>query len=164
MLPVPTIAELALFTGREESTFSAFATEALKQATLLFSVATKLTAAPADPDEALLAQYAILELADRIILEQPNAVILAGPFQSETIAGYSYSKGSTVAKVQKGRTTGLFWWDLAIDELRVAGASDVGYGSVHATIDGLAQDEDGVVFVKDPAEDDNGSVPYVRIS
>lgn len=162
MLPVPTIADLAAFTGRAEGSFSAFAPEALTQATLLFSVVTKLTEYPEDADSRKLAEYAILEMADRLLLEQPNAQILASPYQSETIGGYSYSKSSTAIKARTGQVTGLFWWDLAVDELRVVGTSDVASGSIRVTLDELARDEDGRYRLVGPTENDDP--PYVRIS
>jgi len=132
MLPAPTLAELALFTGRDESTFPAYATQALAQATLLFSIVTKLDEYPEDPDGRQLAINAILEMADRMQLEQPYAASKASPFQSETIGSYSYSKGSAFTKAREGAATGLFWWDLALDELSLADRAQVSSSSVAA--------------------------------
>lgn len=162
MLPVPTTAELAVFSGRPEGSFSGFAAEALTQATLLFTIVTKLTDFPSEPDAEKLARYAILELADRLLLEQPNASILASPYQSETIGSYSYSKSATAIKARTGQAIGLFWWDLAVDELRAAGASDVAYGAIRVEYDELVRDEDGAYRLVGPA--DNDDPPYMRIS
>lgn len=166
MLAAPTSTDLAQFTGRPPATFGAYATEALAQATLMFRIVTKLTAYPDDPDLAQLAKYAIMELADRLLLEQPFAEILVRPYQSETIGSYTYSRATaTVAKVQSGMKTGLFWWDLAVEELTVAGATLVGFGSIKADITELKAGADGAVHIVNPADDDdNDNVPYVRIS
>lgn len=162
MLPVPTTTQLADFTGRPVSTFGGFVSQALMQATLLFTVVTKLTDLPADPDMAMLAQFAIMELADRMVLEQPHAVILANPYQSETIGNYTYSKSSTAIKARTGQTTGLFWWDLALDELRMPGASDVAFGGIGVDNDELAVADDGRLLLTGPQDDSDP--PYVRIS
>jgi hypothetical protein len=133
MFAVPTIADLAQFTGRAEATFTAFADQALTQATLLFSLVTQCSDYSDDPNLRALARNAIMEMADRMYLEQPHAVDRSSPFTSETIGSYSYStSGAAAALASKdGRPTGLFWWDLAIDELSCAvGRSKVMSGSV----------------------------------
>ncbi len=152
MLPVPTVSYLASFTGRDEASFGAFADQALIQSTLLFSTLTKLSDYPDDEDKELLAINAILEMADRIYLEQPYATTKASPFQSETIASYSYSKGSVVARAKEGLRTGLLFWDLAMDELSAADRSLVGYGSVTAFEGDLYVDTDDNRIVLTPAQ------------
>lgn len=166
MLAVPTVADLSAFTGRPTATYGTFAAAALEQATLMFTVLTKLTAYPDDPDLAKLARYAILELADRLFLEQPFAEFVASPFQSETIMSYTYSRATTTAvKVQNGVKTGLFWWDLAIDELSQPGSSVLAHGSVRVLPDGLVVDGSGMWTVQNAAEaGDSGHPPYIRIS
>jgi hypothetical protein len=136
------------------------------QAALMFTVITKLDDYPADPDLAQLAKNAILEMADRLLLEQPYQSVKAGPFQSETIGSYSYSRTTqTISKVQQGLRTGLFWWDLAIAELSVASANTVEHGAVNVIPDGLRRDEVGNWVVRNAAEtDDPDWPPYVRIS
>lgn len=164
MLTPPTVDDLARFTGRPASTFSGFAAEALDQATLMFSVVTRLVAYPDDPDLAQLAKNAVLELADRLLLEQPYAEVTTRPFQSETIGSYTYSRATaTTAKIQNGQKTGLFWWDLAVDELTVAGATNMAHGSIKTGIHGLEIDAHNQVRVITPA-DDQDRPPYVRIS
>ncbi len=122
--PVPSIADLAAFSGRDAATYGMFAQSALAQAALMFQFATGLTSAPADPDKAQLAMYAILEMADHIVLEQPYAAAAASPFQSETIGSYTYSKGADFRlKASSGQKLGLLWWDLAIAELATADSS-----------------------------------------
>ncbi len=153
MLSAPSTAELAAFTGRAVGTFSAFATQALAQATLLFTITTQLGDYPEDDDAEQLARNAILELADRIYLEQPYAAAKATPYNSETIGSYSYAKGGTFSRVREGERIGLFWWDLAIDELAVADRSIVDSGSV-ANLDraDVYVDGDGNRYVLGPAE------------
>lgn len=165
MLSAPTVADLATFTGRAQPSFGTFAAQALAQATLLFSVVTKLSDYPADADLAQLAKNAIMEMADRLYLEQPNAQVKASPFQSETIGSYSYSKGSTFHKAKEGEHTGLFWWDLAIDELRVSDSGFLASGSIK-TDNGLyvATDTDEK-WILGPAEVETGyHTPDVAVS
>jgi hypothetical protein len=167
VLPVPTTADLEIFTGRPAATFGGFADQALAQATLMLTLVTKLTELPDDPDLAQLANNAIMELADRILLEQPFQAINAGPFQTETIGSYSYSRvTATTTKVQQGIKTGLLWWDLAVDRLSVLGSSYLGFGGIDEIPEGLVRNTDtGLWNIRNAAEDDdNGGMPYVRIS
>lgn len=163
MLPVPSVAELAEFTGRPVATFGAFTASALAQATLMFSVVTKLKAFPEDPDQLQLALYAILEMADRLLLEQPYQSIKAGPFQSETIGSYTYSKSSTITRtVEQGLKTGLFWWDIAVDELSLPGSSLGAHGSIAVELPGLELQDDGTYRLVGP--DTGDDVTYIRMS
>lgn len=119
MLPVPTSAQLAAFAGQPTDYFGGFATQALTQATLLFGLKTGLTELPDDPDLAQLATFAILQMAERIYYEQPYVAQTASPLQSETIGSYSYTKTSQIISRYGKATedTGLFWWDLALEQL-----------------------------------------------
>lgn len=125
MLPVPTITQLADFSGRPESSYPTYATSALKQATLLMSIRTCLVGAPAEPDKADLLAYGILELADDMVLKQPHQEVNAKPFSSETIMSYSYSKAAV--KARKGEETGLMWFDLAVQQLSVCDSTGGGH-------------------------------------
>ena len=166
MLPAPTQSDLETFTGRPAATFGTFADQALAQATLMLTLVTGLTALPDDPDLAQLAKNAIMELADRLLLEQPFQSIKAGPFQTETIGSYSYSRVTpTATKVQQGIKTGLLWWDLAVDLLSQPGSTVIANGSIDEIPDGLVRNEvTGLWNIKNPADEDNGGMPYVRIS
>lgn len=166
MLTAPTLDELVTFTGRPTATFGAFAAEALAQATLMFSIVTKLTGYPDDPDLLQLAKNAILEMADRLLLEQPFAEVSVRPFQTETIGNYSYSRATaTVASVANGFKTGLFWWDIALEQLTIAGATSIAHGSIAVVLDGLNRAGDGTWSVRDPAADASPfNPPYLRIS
>lgn len=131
MLTVPTLENLATFTGRNIATFASFANQALTQATLLFSIRAGLSDYPTEPDKHQLAINGILDLADRLYLEQPFAQLKATPFNAETIGSYSYSKGTpTAVKAAKGQTTGLLWWDMAIEELSQVSRSLVAFSSI----------------------------------
>lgn len=164
MLPVPTPTEFAEFTGRPEASLGDFAPQALLQATLMFSVLTKLTEYPADPDKTLLAKMAIMEMADRLLLEQPYAETRSGPFQTETIGSYSYSKLTATSKLAtQGLRTGLFWWDTAIDELAEKGTSGMASGSIKVCNEEIRYTEDGPFLVNETALE--ADIPtYVRIS
>jgi hypothetical protein len=168
MLPVPTTAQLAEFTGRPEASFGPFAITALTQATLMLQMLTKLDAMPDDPDRARLAVYAIAEMADRILLEQPYSSVKSSPFQTETIGSYSYAKVTPTSKTaQQGSRTGLFWWDIAVDELTVAGQTLTAHGSIKNHIDGVVRLADGTSMVMEEYEQHQKVVdrpPYIRIS
>jgi hypothetical protein len=134
MLSAPTVDDLATFTGRDSDTYSGFATQALAQATLLFTVITKLASYPSDPDQAQLARNAIMQAADLIYLEQPFAQARATPYSSETIGSYSYTKTAKalLKNAHNDQPTGLMWWDLAFEELAGRDRSLVASGSVSA--------------------------------
>ncbi len=166
MLPVPSIADLAGFTGREVDTFSSFADSVLQHATLLFELVTRLEAMPEDPAQAALATNAILEMAGKLYSEAVYAEYVNNPFQSETIGSYSYSmKSPTALRAQSGGDTGLLWWDLAIDRLSVGGTVVTDSGSLGG---GFEDSELGVDFngrrgIHMPGNDSEWP-PYIRIS
>lgn len=142
MLVPPTVADLAVFSGRESNTFGQFATEALAQATLLFYLATDLSVYPDDVSLTQLAKYGILDMADKIYLSQPYQEAAASPFQSETIGSYSYSRA--VAAVKKGDSTGVMWFDLAVNKLKANGSGIGASGSIRGMEwDGLEVAADG---------------------
>lgn len=155
MLPVPTVTYLAQFTGREPETYSPFADQALAQSALLFTIVTGLQELPPDADHQQLAIYAILELADRIYLEQPFAQVKASPMNSETIGSYSYGKSglSPTAKAAKqGQDTGLIWWDTALEELSQIQRSLVESGSIAVFDRDVRQRPDGGLVIPGPID------------
>lgn len=165
MLPVPTLADLSTFTGRPAATFAAFADQALAQATLMFTIVTRRSELPEDPDLAQLAVNAILELADRILLEQPYVEYLAAPFQTETVMSYSYSRVTpTITKIGQGKLSGLWWWDLAVDQLSMPGSSVLAHGSIDVLPDGLHRKAAGGWEVRNAADEEGSGPPYIRIS
>lgn len=128
MLATPTVAELATFSGRPSNTFTAYAVEALDQATLLFYLATELDDYPLNPGLAKLAKNGILDMADSIYLGQPYRESSASPYQSETIGTYSYSKAAKAVK--KGDSTGIIWFDLAVNKLKSSSNAISASGSI----------------------------------
>ena len=123
-MPYPTYSkqDLATYSGRPLASFKNYAEEALSQALLLFKMGTCLATLPTDEDQAQLAKYAILAMADTMYLSQQYAKAKASPFSSESIGSYSYSKSAQ--QVQKGEKTGVMWFDLAIEQLSVCGEGD----------------------------------------
>jgi hypothetical protein len=117
MLSAPSTADLADFTGTDVSEYSAFAGQALAQATLLFELASGLTEYPTDAAQYALAINGICEMADKIYSSQPYAQALNSPFQSESIGSYSYSKAQKA--LSRGDLTGVAWFDLALQRLAV---------------------------------------------
>lgn len=123
--PVYTAADLAAFSGRPEASYpTPYTTQAIYQATFLFKLIMCLSEPPTDPDFVELMKLAILQLADAFVLVQPYQAAVAGPFQSETIGSYSYSKATFSARIQKGLPVGLNWWDLALGLLRDENCGD----------------------------------------
>lgn len=117
-LSVPTVEDLANFSGRDESSYDLFVEETLRQATLLFELSTCIESFPSFGSvDYELCQNAILEMADRLYLGQMYAKAKASPFQSETIGSYSYSKA--MQQISSGLPTGLLWFDMAIQKLGV---------------------------------------------
>ncbi len=155
MLAVPDILALASFTGEPEDGFHEFAAQALVQATLLFSIKTGLSEYPTDATEEQLATNAIFEMAYKIYLEflQGVAKVKVGPYQSESIGNYSYSKGSVVLKARNDQRTGLMWWDLAMELLATGSASTVvSTGSLQVYDPAIQVDANGVTWVLGPAD------------
>lgn len=141
-LASPTVAELALFSGRESNSYNNFASEALAQATLLFHLATGLLDYPEDAQLSQLAKYGIMDMADKIYFSQPYREAMASPYQSESIGSYSYSK--TVQAVKKGDNTGVMWFDLAVNKLKTSSSSSVASGSIQGMEwDGIEVTPDG---------------------
>lgn len=108
--------DLAAYSGRNVAGYPMpYTDEAIKQATLLFKIATCLNQFPEDQTQADLAGYAIKAMADYAVLNQPYAQAAASPFQSETLGSYSYSK--MAGKAASGEKTGVMWFDIAVDQL-----------------------------------------------
>jgi hypothetical protein len=152
MLAEPAVADLATFTGRPVGSFGPYATQALSQATLLFSLITKRTEYPDTAQLEQLARNAIMQMADRLLLEQPHAMVKANPFSSESIGSYSYSKSLVWQKAKDGGDTGLMWWEFAIDELTLAGRSLVSTGAIRVVDNGYYTSDAGEPLIYGPAE------------
>lgn len=139
--PTYTIADLSTFSGRPEPSYPSPYTEstALVQALLLFKMATCLTDWPTDPDQAQLAKFAVLELADQFVLSQPYTLINNSPFQSESIGSYSYSKAQKAIKA--GTPLGLGWFDLAVGQLGVCELGGLTGGGISSGSIGVFEDD-----------------------
>lgn len=169
-LPVPTVAQLAAFTGREVGSYTAHAQAALAQATLLLELATGRTEMPTEANLAQLAVNAILEMAEQLVTQHTYAEVNASPFQSETIGSYSYSKGSNFnARDESGEKTGLMWWDLALQLLTLTGGdSGLGRtagGSILVFEGEVSSDSDGNRAILSPFErEDQTQVGFINAS
>lgn len=166
--PTLCIDDLANFTGRQASSYpDPFSDQALLQARLFFSYATGLFAKdnawPTDPDDAQLAKYAVLSLADYFVLDQPNQQIKADVFSSQTIGSYSYTlKQAAVLKaIQLGGNTGIMWFDLAIQQFG-ADSNHVVTGGIEVFYDELMTEDQGNGFsrVLGPHERNPIDVPF----
>jgi hypothetical protein len=172
--PTFTAVDLSDFSGRPEASYTPFATQALKQATLLFKLATCLTSWPTDPDSAELASYAIISIADALVLTQPYQLTHASPFQSESIGSYSYSKMVLRYRqsIENGSPVGVTWFDLAVQKLGICELGGLnGGGGVASDSIGVFE-EDGTFGTKDgddsgkryllgPAQVDNQDDPFL---
>ena len=88
---------------------------ALQQATDLFWLATGLVVYPTDAQEERIAKYAIMEMAQYLLIQDDNTTEILSPYNSERIGSYSYSKAAQARNsIQTGTPLGLFWWDRAI--------------------------------------------------
>lgn len=122
--PTLSFVDLAQSTGLPIGNYDPqFSAIAISQATLLFKIATCLTALPAeDTVQYELAKAAIIALANQIVMSQPYQQTLASPFTSESIGSYSYSK--MAQQIQSKERTGVMWFDLAVSELSVCDSQD----------------------------------------
>jgi hypothetical protein len=129
--PVPTVSQLAFFSGRPETSYDGYAVASLTLATVEFTFKTEVT----DPtqlsgynsisaaDAAELALYGICSMADYLYLRRPYAQAIASPMMSETIGSYSYSKPlsqmarNAAALEVTGEQTGVPMFDLAVQML-----------------------------------------------
>jgi len=138
----PTVIDFSTFTGRASNTFGPFAYEALTQATLLFYLASGIEEYPEDLQLARLAKYGILDMADKIYLSQPYKEASISPFQSETIGSYSYSR--LTQAVKKGDSTGVMWFDMAVNKLKAGGTGIGASGSIQGMEwDGIEHSAEG---------------------
>lgn len=157
MIPVPTVLQLASFSGRDEASYTSYAESALIQACIQFTISTEITADAFNglaPDDLLLAQQGILAYADYIYLQHPYQQVLASPLQGETIGSYTYSKPPPVemrniqAQELGVTLTGVHLWDLALQYLsRRQRAAGVFFGQVKV-FDRDRSDPAGVTMVR----------------
>lgn len=124
--PVPTLTELADYTGRAANSYTGYVNSALLQATMMFTILAELGAGdyngmPADFQQ--LANMGIMAMADYLYLRWPYQQVLASPLASETIGSYSYSKPlqefarNAQAIEVNAEKTGVDMFDLALRRL-----------------------------------------------
>jgi hypothetical protein len=145
MYPVPSVASLATYSGRPQTSYTGFAVSALLQAAITFSFRTEIT----DPsqlsgynnltaaDQAVLATNGICSYADYLYLRQPYQQMIATPAQSEVIGSYSYTKPyaeiarNAAALEVTGEAIGVPMFDLAVQLLSLRTlAGGVYFGSL----------------------------------
>jgi hypothetical protein len=154
MFPVPTVAQLADFTGRPASSFTGYATATLIQASIMFTTLTEQTdASSLTSDDAILATYGIMAMADYIYLRQPYQQAIAAPFMNETIGSYSYGKAiqemarNAQAAEVLSEATGVTFFDLAVRMLakrtRAGGVFSGGITVFERTTSRLDPDDGG---------------------
>lgn len=147
--PTFTISDVATATGRDVTSYPQWTNQALAQAMLMFRLGTCLTTWPTDQLEADTAKNAILFMADQLVILQPYQELLGGPFQSETIASYTYSlkvANILLGRIQAGSPTGNFWFDSAVALLGVCDSANSLVGGVAGGSINVFED-DGCFFV-----------------
>lgn len=143
MIPIPTVAQLAMFSGRPEVSYTPYATSSLVQASIIFVTVTEINYgnnsdfAALNSDDQLLATQAILAYADWIYLRQPYQQMIANPAMTETVGSYTYSKPPPiqVRNVQAQElgigSTGIELWDTAVQYLsKRSRASGIFFGQL----------------------------------
>lgn len=190
MITVPSVADLADWSGRPPGSYTTYANSALLQATILFATVTELTsqdfttmqqnqnAGTEHDSDYLLAIQAILAMGDWIYLRQPYQQIIAAPLQTERIGSYSYSKAeqqtmrNAAAISLSLETTGVVMYDLAVKMLskrtRAGGVYSGGItvfdGSADLSQTGdtqlLQRTSDGRLVILGPADRDQFDIPF----
>lgn len=160
--PVFTVADLAVFSGRPLQSYTPYADQALIQAIVIFMLVTQVDAWPTDPLSQQIATLGILQYADVLVLEQPFQQVTHNPFQSQTIGSTSYSKptmymrGNAAANALKGETTGIPFFDYAVQKL----ALRTEFGGIYGVSIELEMGHgDGDVFVRHDHE--SGTIKLV---
>lgn len=138
--PVPTVPELANYTGRPTGSYTGYANSALLQAAIMFTILSELGAddySGMPPDYQLLANMGVMAMADWLYLRWPYQQVMASPLQNEVIGSYSYSKPiqemarNAQAIEVTSEKTGVDMFDLAIRRLaRRSSLAGVFYGQV----------------------------------
>lgn len=120
MLAAPDLDAFAEFLTVPVGTLGAADTQALKQSAFLLQLLSGCSDYPTDETCKTLFDNAIMDMANWMKNTLPFVAAAAGPFQSETIGSYSYSKNfrNILLSGLKGgdATTGVLWFDLAVSE------------------------------------------------
>jgi hypothetical protein len=180
--PVPTLTELAEYTGRAAASYTGYVNSALLQGTMMFTVLTELSAddySGLSADYQQLANMGVMAMADYLYLRWPYQQVLASPLQGETIGSYSYSKPvqemarNAQALEVTSEQTGVQMFDLAVRRLaRRQSLSGVYYGAItgfeHAGRDDLARvkwdPHEGRMVLVGPADRDKIDVQFFDVN
>lgn len=143
--------DLSQFTGKDAGHYGTFVYEALDEAGDLFEIATGLTELPTAGIAARLARRGILSMAEALYEGNAYRDARHSPFRSETIGSYSYQLAE--GNVLSGIPTGIAWFDLAVERLRV-GFSRISSSSISAfDRPGDVRSEGGRPILVGPADD-----------
>lgn len=178
MLPVPSVADVAAFTGQPEQTYGPYIKSALLQAALMLTINAELDTsdyAGLDANDQQMVNFGIIAMADYIYLRQPYRQILASPLMNETVGSYSYAKAqqeiarnAAVLEVTAERT-GVLWYDMAFQFLsKRTRAGGVFSGGITVFEDGNRIDQaqlmirqfDNRMVIVGPAEVNRGNLPF----
>jgi hypothetical protein len=182
MWPVPTVAELADYTGRPVTSYTGYANSALLQATMMFTILSENSVAdyagmPADYQQ--LANMGVMAMADWLYLRWPYQQVMASPLQNETIGSYSYSKPiqemarNAQAIEVTSEKTGVDMFDLAIRRLAKRSSLDGVYfgqitGFEHYAKDDLARvkwdPHEGRMVLVGPADVDQMDMQWFDVN
>ena len=111
--------EMAEFLGRPVASFPSSVETKIKLAILLLKLATCRRTFPDDPFYQDVIKAAVFFMALDMSIKEKYEKHTASPFQSETIGSYSYSKMYNT--VQNKDSTGILWFDTAVDALSLCG-------------------------------------------
>lgn len=178
MLPLPSVADLAAFSGRPESSYSSYASSAILQAALLMTIQSENDITDYNSfnstDQQLILM-GIKAMADYIYLRQPYQAVIASPLMNETVGSYSYSKAqqevarNAAALEVTAERTGVQWYDLAMQMLgKRQRAGGVFFGEIqvfehHNRTDQAElvwSQKDGKTFLAGPADHNKLDMPF----
>jgi hypothetical protein len=180
--PVPTVAELANYSGRPVTSYTGYANSALLQAAIMFTILSELGAddyGGLSADYQLLANMGVMAMADWLYLRWPYQQVMANPLQAEEIGSYSYSKPiqemarNAQAIEVTSEKTGVDMFDLAIRRLaRRQSLAGVFYGQItgfeHFAKDDLARikwdPEEGRMVLVGPADRDQLDMQFFDVN
>lgn len=86
---------------------------ALQMAGDLLYIATGVTEDPTDEYTLRILGWGLMDMAFKILITRENQTEIYGPYSSETIGSYSYSK-QALSAIQQGLATGVEWFDLLV--------------------------------------------------
>jgi hypothetical protein len=180
--PVPTVVQLAEYTGRPVTSYNSYANSALLQSAIMFTTLAELGASDydgLDPDDQTLANMGVMAMADWLYLRWPYQQVIASPLQNETIGSYSYSKPiqemarNAQAIEVTSEKTGVDMFDLAVRMLaRRERANGVFFGQItgfeHFARDDAARvkfdKETGGLVLVGPADRDKFDLQFFDVN